>query len=147
MEESVRAVMRYTKNLSKKQIEAYPAEMEIRDAGHVTEAGDGIRRASKVWQMCAPRSVVQFRKRVKALLSKPGQQQRGCHYYGEYLGIEKGWKSVQPAYRLRPSRQRFWLAVVVNALGEPIDGKGPIKFNSYRPIERIAPGVVQRKRC
>ena len=34
---------------------------------------------------------------------------------------------------------------VVNALGEPIDGKGPIKASGYRPIERIAPGVVQRK--
>ena len=34
---------------------------------------------------------------------------------------------------------------VVNALGEPIDGKGPVKFEHFRPIERIAPGVVARK--
>ncbi len=125
----------------KKQIEAYQPEMEIRDVGNVTEAGDGIAHVKGLADVRA-QELVQFANGVKGIAFNLDSSSVGVIIMGEYSGIEEGME-VRSTGRIASVPVGSGLVGrVVNALGEPIDGKGPIKFNSYRPIERIAPGVV-----
>ncbi len=128
----------------KKQIEAYEPEMEVRDVGSVIEAGDGIARVKGLADVRA-QELVQFANGVKGIAFNLDSSSVGVIIMGEYSGIEEGME-VRSTGRIASVPVGSGLVGrVVNALGEPVDGKGPIKFESYRPIERIAPGVVQRK--
>lgn len=128
----------------KKQIEAYEPEMEVRDVGSVIEAGDGIARVKGLADVRA-QELVQFANGVKGIAFNLDSSSVGVIIMGEYSGIEEGME-VRSTGRIASVPVGSGLVGrVVNALGEPVDGKGPIKFERYRPIERIAPGVVQRK--
>ncbi|MBX3048057.1 MAG: F0F1 ATP synthase subunit alpha [Anaerolineales bacterium] len=127
-----------------KQIEGFKPEFELRDIGTVTEAGDGIARASGLAQVQA-QELVQFENGVMGIAFNLEEDNVGIIIMGEFSGIEEGM-SVRSTGRIAsvPVGDGM-IGRVVNALGEPVDGKGPIAFSSYRPIERIAPGVIQRK--
>ncbi len=128
----------------KKQIEAYEPEMEVRDVGSVIEAGDGIARVKGLADVRA-QELVQFANGVKGIAFNLDSSSVGVIIMGEYSGVEEGME-VRSTGRIASVPVGSGLVGrVVNALGEPVDGKGPIKFERYRPIERIAPGVVQRK--
>ena len=134
----------------KKQIEAFEAPLEAVDIGSVIEVGDGIARADGLAGVMAM-EMVEFP-------PKPGRDERimglafnleadnvGIIIMGDYTGIEEG-DTVRSTGRIVsvPVGESL-IGRVVNALGEPIDGKGPVASDKYRPIERIAPGVVYRK--
>ncbi|MCW5876431.1 MAG: F0F1 ATP synthase subunit alpha [Anaerolineales bacterium] len=127
-----------------KQIKGFKPELELRDVGTVTEAGDGIARASGLAQVQA-QELVQFENGVMGIAFNLEQDNVGIIIMGEFSGIEEGM-SVRSTGRIAsvPVGDGM-IGRVVNALGEPVDGKGPIASTSYRPIERIAPGVIQRK--
>jgi F-type H+-transporting ATPase subunit alpha len=128
----------------KNQIESFKPEVEIRDVGAVTEAGDGIARVRGLADVRA-QELVQFSNGVKGIAFNLEQSNVGVIIMGEYSEIEEGME-VRSTGRIASVPVGDGLVGrVVNALGEPIDGKGPIKFQQYRPIERIAPGVVARK--
>jgi F-type H+-transporting ATPase subunit alpha len=113
----------------KKQIEDFEAPLEAVDVGSVLEVGDGIARADGLMGLA-------FNLEADNL---------GIIIMGEYVGIEEG-DTVRGTGRIVSVPVGDGLiGRVVNALGEPIDGRGPIAFDSYRPIERIAPNVVTRK--
>jgi F-type H+/Na+-transporting ATPase subunit alpha len=127
-----------------KQIEGFKPEFEIRDVGTVVQAGDGIARASGLAQVQA-QELVQFDNGVMGIAFNLEQDNVGIIIMGEFSGIEEGMM-------VRSTRRIASVPVgdgmvgrVVNALGQPVDGKGSIPFDHYRPIERIAPGVIQRK--
>lgn len=128
----------------KQQIESFQPEMEVRDIGTVDEAGDGI---AKVRGLTDVRSqeLVQFDNEVLGIAFNLEQEHVGVIVMGEYHGIEEGML-VRTTGRIAsvPVGDGV-IGRVVNALGQPLDGKGPIKFDDYRPIERIAPGVLSRK--
>jgi F-type H+-transporting ATPase subunit alpha len=128
----------------KNQIESFKPEVEIRDVGAVTEAGDGIARVRGLADVRA-QELVQFSNGVKGIAFNLEQGNVGVIIMGEYSEIEEGME-VRSTGRIASVPVGDGLVGrVVNALGEPIDGKGPVKFQQYRPIERIAPGVVARK--
>jgi F-type H+-transporting ATPase subunit alpha len=134
----------------KKQIEDFEAPLQAVDVGAVLEVGDGIARADGLAGVMAM-ELVQFP-------PKPGRSETitglafnleadnvGIIIMGDYTEIEEG-DTVQGTGRIVSVPVGDGLVGrVVNALGEPIDGKGPISFDKYRPIERIAPNVVTRK--
>ncbi len=126
------------------QIEAYQPEFETRDVGTVTEAGDGIARAKGLANVTA-QELVQFENGVMGIAFNLEYDNIGIIIMGEFSGIEEGML-VQSTGRIAsvPVGDAM-IGRVVNALGEPIDGKGPIQSTGFRPMERIAPGVVQRK--
>jgi F-type H+-transporting ATPase subunit alpha len=127
-----------------KQIEAYQPTMEVRDVGAVTEAGDGIARVSGLSDVRS-QELVQFANGVLGIAFNLENDNVGVIIMGEYSGVEEGM-SVRSTGRIASVPVGDGLVGrVVNALGQPVDGKGPIKFDHYRPIERIAPGVVSRK--
>ena len=127
-----------------KQIEGFEPELNISDVGTVTEAGDGIARVHGLANVRA-QELVQFANGVMGTAFNLEKDSVGVIVMGNYEGIVEGM-SVRGTGRIAsvPVGDAM-IGRVVNALGEPIDGKGPIATTSFRPIERIAPGVVQRQ--
>lgn len=126
------------------QIESFKPELEIRDVGTVTEAGDGIARVRGLADVRA-QELVQFANGVRGIAFNLEQDSVGVIIMGDYSGIEEGME-VRTTDRIAsvPVGDAM-IGRVVNALGEPVDGKGAIKQEKFRPIERIALGVVARK--
>ena len=127
-----------------KQIEGFEPELNISDIGTVVEAGDGIARVHGLANVKA-QELVQFANGVMGTAFNLERDSVGVIIMGNYEGIVEGM-SVRGTGRIAsvPVGDAM-IGRVVNALGEPIDGKGPIGTTGFRPIERIAPGVVQRQ--
>jgi F-type H+-transporting ATPase subunit alpha len=127
-----------------KQIEGFEPEINISDIGTVVEAGDGIARVHGLAKVRA-QELVQFANGVMGTAFNLERDSVGVIVMGDYGGITEGM-SVRGTGRIASVPVgNAMIGRVVNALGEPIDGKGPIATTSFRPIERIAPGVVQRQ--
>ncbi len=127
-----------------KQIEAFEPEVSVSDIGTVLEAGDGIARVEGLVNIKS-QELVRFENGVMGTAFNLEEKSVGVIIMGEYSGITEGMM-VRGTGRIASVPVGDGLiGRVVNALGEPIDGKGPIQFSGYRPIERIAPGVVGRQ--
>jgi len=127
-----------------KQIEGFEPEIGISDIGTVVEAGDGIARVHGLANVRA-QELVQFSNGVIGIAFNLEKNSVGVIIMGAYDEITEGM-SVRATGRIAsvPVGDSL-IGRVVNSLGEPIDGKGPISTTGYRPIERIAPGVVYRQ--
>ncbi len=127
-----------------KQIEAYAPKLAAQDVGNVLEAGDGIARASGLGAVQA-QELVQFANGVMGVAFNLEQDSVGVIIMGDYGGIEEGMLVRSTGRIASVPVGDALIGRVVNALGEPVDGKGPINTTKTRPIERIAPGVIERK--
>jgi F-type H+-transporting ATPase subunit alpha len=127
-----------------KQIEGFNPELNISDIGVVLEAGDGIARVKGLANVKA-QELVQFSNGVMGTAFNLEKDSVGVIVMGAYDGITEGM-TVRGTNRIAsvPVGDAL-IGRVVNALGEPIDGKGPIATTGFRPVERIAPGVVYRQ--
>ncbi len=126
------------------QIEQFSPELALSDVGTVISSGDGIARASGLGDVRA-QELVQFANGVMGIAFNLEESNVGIIIMGEFSGIEEGM-SVRATGRIASVPVGDGLiGRVVNALGQAIDGKGSIQSNKFRPIERIAPGVIQRK--
>jgi F-type H+-transporting ATPase subunit alpha len=127
-----------------KQIESFEPQFEISDIGKVLEAGDGIARVEGLAKVQA-QELVQFANGVMGTAFNLEKDSVGVIIMGDYSEITEGM-TVRGTGRIAsvPVGDAM-IGRVVNALGAPIDGKGPIATTGFRPIERIAPGVVQRQ--
>src|SRR5512147_491081 len=127
-----------------KQIESFQPEVAVSDVGTVLEAGDGIARVEGLATVRA-QELVQFANGVMGTAFNLEKDSVGVIVMGDYTGITEGM-IVRGTGRIAsvPVGDAL-IGRVVNALGEPIDGKGPIATTGFRPIERIAPGVIQRQ--
>lgn len=127
-----------------KQIDSFQADYSISDVGTVLEAGDGIARVEGLANVRS-QELVQFQNGVIGIAFNLEETKVGVIVMGDYAGIVEGM-TVRSLGRIASVPVGDGLVGrVVNALGEPIDGKGPINFSGFRPIERIAPGVVARQ--
>jgi F-type H+/Na+-transporting ATPase subunit alpha len=127
-----------------KQIEGFKPELNVSDYGVVAEAGDGIARVKGLAKVSS-QELVQFSNGVMGTAFNLEQDSVGVIVMGEYEGIVEGM-TVRGTGRIAsvPVGDAM-IGRVVNALGEPVDGKGPIATTGFRPLERIAPGVVERQ--
>jgi F-type H+-transporting ATPase subunit alpha len=128
----------------KKQIEDYSPEVELRDIGNVLEAGDGIARVSGLSDVRS-QELVQFENGVMGIAFNLEHEAVGVIIMGEYSGIDEGMTVYTTGRIASVPVGHGMIGRVVNALGQPIDGKGLISSEDYFPIERIAPGVIERK--
>ncbi len=126
------------------QIEDYQPEVRAQEVGTVLEAGDGIARASGLSAVRA-QELVQFANGIMGVAFNLEQESVGIIIMGDYSGVEQGMSVRGTGLIASVPVGDALVGRVVNALGEPIDGKGPIQTQNRRPIERIAPGVVERK--
>jgi F-type H+-transporting ATPase subunit alpha len=128
----------------RQEIESFEAPVEVVDVGYVLEVGDGIARLSGLADVMSG-ELLEFPGGVMGIALNLEADNVGVVIMGEYTEIEEG-DMVRSTGRIAsvPVGESL-IGRVVNALGQPIDGKGPIQADSYRPIERIAPGVVYRQ--
>lgn len=126
------------------QIETYQVEYTVKDVGRVIEAGDGIARVSGLARIRS-QELVRFSDGTMGLAFNLERDSVGVLVMGDYSGIEEGMV-VERTNRIAsvPVGDAL-IGRVVNALGESLDGRGPITTPEMYPIERIAPGVVRRK--
>jgi F-type H+/Na+-transporting ATPase subunit alpha len=129
----------------KRQLETFEAPVQKMDVGQIIEIGDGIARVSGLSNVMSG-ELVEFPKNgTLALALNLEDTNVGVVIMGEYENLEEG-DLVRSTGRLASVPVGAELVGrVVNAVGQPIDGKGPIDATKSRPVERIAPGVVQRQ--
>ena len=127
-----------------KQIDGYGKKVESVEVGRVLEVGDGIARISGLENIRFS-ELVQFTNGTPGIAFNLEKDNVGIIIMGEYDTIQEG-DEVRPMGRIAsvPVGQGM-VGRVVNALGIPVDGKGPISATEYYNIERIAPGVIERK--
>jgi len=127
-----------------KQIEAYTPKIEAQDVGAVLEAGDGIARASGLGAVRA-QELVQFDNGIMGVAFNLERDSIGIIILGDYGGIEEGMLVRGTGRIISVPVGDALVGRVVNSLGQPVDGKGLIASDKFRPVERIAPGVIERK--
>ncbi len=128
----------------REQIEAFAPTLEAVEVGTVLEVGDGIARVSGLAGVQAS-ELVEFGDGVLGIAFNLEADNVGVIIMGEYTDIEEG-DTVRGTERIvSVPVGAGMLGRVINAVGQPVDGKGPIQTSAYRAIERIAPGVVARK--
>jgi F-type H+-transporting ATPase subunit alpha len=128
----------------RQEIESFEAPVEVVDVGYVLEVGDGIARLSGLADVMAG-ELLEFPGGVMGIALNLEADSLGVVIMGEYTEIEEG-DMVRSTGRIASVPVGDGLVGrVVNALGQAVDGKGPVQSDAYRPIERIAPGVVYRQ--
>jgi F-type H+-transporting ATPase subunit alpha len=128
----------------KRQLAGYEAEIDLQEVGRVIEVGDGIARVYGLEKAMAG-ELLQFPHDVVGMVLNLEKDQVGAVLLGEFTEIKEG-DTVRRTTRIAqvPVGEAL-VGRVVNALGLPVDGKGPINATEFRPIERYAPGVVDRR--
>ena len=130
--------------LLKEKLESWTPAAAPREVGSVLSVGDGIAAVSGLEHVTYG-EVVQFSSGVKGMVQDLKRDRVGCILFGSEEEIREG-SSVQRTGKTAgiPVGEGF-LGRVVNALGEPIDGKGEIRADGYAPIESPAPGIIDRQ--
>ena len=128
----------------KKNLEGFEPSVEARTVGRVTEVGDGIARVSGLPD-CAVNELLEFEGGTVGLALNLDESSIGAVVLGEASGIEEGQTVKATGRILSVPVGDGVLGRVVNALGEPIDGKGPLVGTQSRRMEIQAPGIMGRK--
>jgi F-type H+-transporting ATPase subunit alpha len=132
----------------RQEVERYSAELEVSQVGQVVEVGDGIARVYGLSQAMAG-EMLEFEIGEGEVVS--GQVMNlekdivGAVVFGDYLKIKEGMTVRSTGQLLSVPVGEGMLGRVVNALGEPVDGKGPIQSTEYRKVDIIAPGIAERQ--
>ncbi|MEZ4506041.1 MAG: hypothetical protein R2848_09390 [Thermomicrobiales bacterium] len=132
-------------DILKQQIAGAQDQVTVSNVGTVVEVGDGIARAYGLTQVMYSELVEFTKSGTIGLVLNLEEDSVGIIIMGEYTDIEEGDEVRATGLIASVPVGDALLGRVVNALGQPIDGKGPIKTDKTRPIERIAPGVVLRQ--
>ena len=126
------------------QIGNYAVNVDVSEVGTVVAVGDGIARLHGVESVMAG-EMLEFSHGVFGIALNLEESSVGAVLLGDYTEIREGDPVKRTGRIISVPVGDEMLGRVINALGQPIDGKGPITSNQYRPIEQIAPGVVDRQ--
>ncbi len=128
----------------RQQIKQYENRMEISDFGTVIQVGDGIARVYGL-DNCMASELLEFPNGVYGMAMNLEEDNVGCVILGSDKGIKEGDVVKPTGSVVEVPVGDALIGRVVNALGQPIDGKGPIETKETRPVEYPAPGVLQRQ--
>lgn len=131
-------------SLIKKQIENFEADIEVNDVGTVIQVGDGIALAHGLDNVMAG-ELVEFSNGVMGMAQNLEENSVGIVILGPFTDIREGDEVKRTGRIMEVPVGEQLLGRVVNPLGQPLDGLGPIGTTKTRPIEMIAPGVMDRK--
>ncbi|MGQ9532973.1 MAG: F0F1 ATP synthase subunit alpha [Desulfotomaculales bacterium] len=131
-------------DIIRQQIENYEALTEVSSVGTVIQVGDGIARIYGL-EDCMYSELLEFPGGVYGMALNLEEDNIGCVILGPYKHIKEGDVVKRTGRIISVPVGDALLGRVVNPLGQPLDGKGPIVSQKYRPIERIAPGVIYRR--
>ena len=128
----------------KTQIKNFDTKLEASEVGMVIEVGDGIARVHGL-QNTMVNELLEFPGGVKGMAQNLEEDNIGCIILGEYIHIKEGDLVKRTGRIVEVPVGDALIGRVVNAIGEPIDGKGPIVTDKSRPVENVASGVITRK--
>ena len=131
-------------SILKEEIKNYDEISKDQEVGTVISVGDGIATVYGI-DHAMYGEVVTFENGLKGMVQDVRANSMGCILIGKDTGIKEGTKVARTGKQAGiPVGDKF-IGRIVNALGEPIDGKGEIQAEEYRPIENPAPGIIDRK--
>ncbi len=128
----------------KEQMKRYAADLDVSDVGTVIQVADGIARIHGL-EKAMQGELLEFPGQVYGMVMNLEEDNVGCVLLGSNKNINEGDTVKTTGRVVEVPVGDAMLGRVVNALGQPIDGKGPIAATGYRPIERVASGVISRK--
>ncbi len=128
----------------KEQINRYAAKLDVSDVGTVIQVADGIARIHGL-EHAMQGELLAFPREVYGMVLNLEEDNVGAVLLGDTSNIAEGDMVKSTGRVVEVPVGDALKGRVVNALGQPIDGKGPIETTSYRQIERVAPGVITRK--
>lgn len=128
----------------KEQMKRYAAKMEVSDVGTVIWVADGIARIHGLEQAMQG-ELLEFPGEVYGMVMNLEEDNVGAVLLGTERGVSEGDIVKTTGRVVEVPVGDCMLGRVVNALGKPIDGKGPVQAMAYRPVERVASGVISRK--
>jgi len=131
-------------SILQKQIQGFQSKTELKNVGQLISVGDGIARAYGLDTVQAG-EMVRFENGTLGLALNLEEESVGIVVFGETQAVNEGDRVFQTGQMMSVPVGMGLLGRVVNALGEPIDGKGPLKNVTLAPIEAPAPGIIDRQ--
>ena len=126
------------------QIENYEGAVDVAEVGSIISLGDGIARLHGLEKVMAG-EMLEFPHNVSGIAMNLEEDQVGAVLLGEYAELKEGDEVRRTKRIVSVPVGQALVGRVVDSLGKPIDGKGPIETDTYFPVERIAPGVIDRQ--
>ena len=131
-------------SILKKEIEKYENKIETVDSGTIIQIGDGVARVYGL-DDCMAGELLEFPNDIYGMALNLEQDSIGCVLLGTEKGIKEGDIVKRTGRVVEVGVGEALIGRVVNSLGAPIDGKGPINTTVTRPVELVAPGVILRQ--
>jgi len=131
-------------SIIKEQIKRYEKKLDVVDVGTVIQVGDGIARIHGL-ENCMAGELLEFEGEVFGMALNLEEDNVGCVLLGSDENIKEGDTVKRTERIIEVPVGDAMIGRVVNALGQPIDGKGPINTDKFREVEKRAPGVIERK--
>ena len=131
-------------SILRQEIENYEKAIDVTEIGSVISVGDGIARIHGLEKVMAG-ELIEFPHEVSGIAMNLEEDQVGAVLLGDYTEIKEGDEVKRTGRIMSVPVGEELIGRVVNALGEPIDGKGPVQTTRFNPVERLAPGVVARQ--
>ncbi|MEA2101898.1 MAG: F0F1 ATP synthase subunit alpha [Thermodesulfobacteriota bacterium] len=128
----------------KDRIKGYEKEVDVAETGTILSVGDGIARIYGLRNVMSG-ELVEFPGGIFGLALNLEEDNVGCVLFGDVVGIREGDQVKRTKRIVEIPVGQAMMGRVVNAIGEPIDGKGPIKTDESRAVDIKAPGIVQRQ--
>ncbi|MEE2883629.1 MAG: F0F1 ATP synthase subunit alpha [Planctomycetota bacterium] len=128
----------------KKEIENYQSDLAVDEVGTVLEVGDGIARIYGI-SNCMAGEMLEFSNGANGLAFNLEENSIGAVILGEFATLKEGDEVKRTGTVMQVPCGKAMLGRVVDPLGNPVDGKGPIKTKHFRPVESAAPGIADRK--
>jgi len=126
------------------QIAGAKAATAKQNVGVVREIGDGVAKIEGLTDAML-NEMLDFGNGITGLALNLEETEVGAIILGDYTGIKEGYEVRTTGKLLQVPVGKGLLGRVVNTLGQPLDGKGPIKSDTMYPVEKIAPGIIKRK--
>ena len=130
--------------LLREQIENYESRVQVDEVGTVISLGDGIARVHGLDKVMAG-ELIEFPHGISGLAMNLDESEVGAVLLGDYTEIKEGDEVKRTGRIMSVPVGKAMIGRVVNALGQPIDDKGPIETTETLPVERLAPGVIDRQ--
>src|SRR3954452_12535249 len=131
-------------SILRQEIEHYERAVDVTEVGSVISVGDGIARIHGLEKVMAG-EIIGVSHDVAGIAVDFDEDQVGSVLLGDYTQIKEGDEVRRTGRIMSVPVGEAMIGRVVNALGQPIDGKGPIQTTEFNPIERLAPGVIARQ--
>jgi F-type H+-transporting ATPase subunit alpha len=128
----------------KQEIENYRKEIDVKEVGTVLQVGDGIARVYGM-ESCMAGELLEFPGRVPGMALNLEEENVGCVLLGSDEHIKEGDIVRRTGRVVEVPVGEELIGRVVDALGQPADGKGPVNTSKFRPVEYPAPGVIERR--